>query len=169
MNQTILETGKNIKMNINVLLQDVGASQIAYCVIRNLNKLSDTRPDIDTIVYYENMHRNCIPPNFAIMQIAEAWGQHGPMIATSLSTAIKLTGFPSERKIFYVWDLEWLRGEQRHYQMYANIYTHPGLELIARSEDHKRAIENAFNREVKHVISDFDTNQLLKVLEGDDG
>tara|TARA_Y100001949_G_scaffold11720_1_gene8696 strand:- start:276 stop:785 length:510 start_codon:yes stop_codon:yes gene_type:complete len=169
MNQTTSETGKNIKMNINVLLQNVGASQISYYVIRNLNELGNTRPDIDAIVYYETMHRNCLPPNFAIMQIAEAWGQHGPVIATSLSTALKLTGFPSERKIFYVWDLEWLRGQQRHYKTYADIYTHPDLELIARSEDHKRAVENAFNREVKHVISDFDTNQLLKVLEGNDG
>ena len=171
MNQITLEIGKNIKMNFNVLLQNTGANQIAYCVIRNLNDLGHKRPDIDTIAYYEDMHRKCLPPNFAVMQIAEAWGQHGPIIATSLSTAIKLIGFPSERKIFYVWDLEWLRGQQRHYKMYANVYTHPDLELVARSEDHKKIIENAFNKKVKYVIPDFDTSKILEMLfqEGENG
>ena len=156
-------------MNFSVLLQNIGASQLSYSVVQQLNHLGNIRPDIDTIVFYEDMHKNCLPPNFAVMQIAEAWGQHGPTIATSLSTALKLIGFPSARKIFYVWDLEWLRGQQRHYKMYADIYTYPELELIARSEEHKKAIENAFNKEVKHIMPDFDTNQLLKVLEYDNG
>ncbi|SVC44680.1 uncharacterized protein METZ01_LOCUS297534, partial [marine metagenome] len=98
-----------------VLINNIGASQLSYLVVQNLNELGNHRPEIDAIVYYENMQKHCLPPNFAIMQIAEAWGHHGPMIATSLSTAQKLIGFPSERKLFYVWDLEWLRGQQQRY------------------------------------------------------
>ena len=152
-------------MNFGVLLNNIGANQLAYRVIQGLNELGNQRPDVDPIVYYENMQRSCLPTNFAVMQIAEAWGQHGTMMSTSLSTAHKLIGFPSERKIFYVWDLEWLRGhKERHYKLSADIYTHPDLELMARSQDHKNVIENAFNKEVKHIVPDFDIAKLLQAL-----
>lgn len=153
-------------MNFNVLLQNVGASQLSYFVTRNLNVLGDKRPDIDPIVFYENIHKNCIPPKFAVMQIAEAWGQDGAMIATSLSTAFKLINFPAARRLFYVWDLEWLRhGQQRRrYEQFADVYTHPNLELIARSESHAAVIENAFNRKVEHIISDFNTDKILELI-----
>ena len=92
-------------MNFSVLLNNIGASQLAYFVIQHLNDFGSQRPDVDVIVYYENMQRNCLPPNFAVMQIAEAWGHHGTIVATSLSTAQKLIGMPSEKKLFYVFRL----------------------------------------------------------------
>ena len=148
-----------------VLLQHMGACQLSYNVIRNVNKLADTHPEIDIIAYYETMHKNCLQPNFAIMQIAEAWGQHKPLIATSLSTAFKLISFPTVRKLFYVWDLEWLRGKNRQYEQFADVYTHPELELVARSEAHADAIENAFNRKVNNIVSDFDIPKLMRIFK----
>jgi hypothetical protein len=150
-------------MNLNVLLQNVGASQLSYIVIRNLNELAQTKPEIDVAVFYENMHRNCLPPNFAVMQIAEAWGQHGPIIATSLSTAFKLISFPSKQKFFYVWDLEWLRGQNRQYEQYVGVYTQKELTLIVRSQAHADIIQNAFNRKAQHIVEDFDVNQILEI------
>lgn len=151
--------------NINILLQNVGASQLSYLVIRNANDIGAIRPEIDVIAYYENLHKNCMPPNFAVMQIAEAWGQRGPMIATTLSTAFKLIGFPADRKLFYIWELEWIREGNKQYEMYADVYTHTDLELVARSQSHKRLIESTFNREVAHVVDDFDMQQLIGILE----
>jgi len=100
------------------------------------------------------------------MEISQAWGHKGPMIATSLSTAEKLISFPSEQKFFYVWDLSWIRNsrELNDYEKYKRIYTDSSLSLIARSESHKQAIENCFNRKVEHVVSDFNIQDILEIL-----
>ena len=155
---------KNLK-NINVLLENTGASQISFCVISELNNLTKTHPNIDPIVFYEDKHKNCLPANFAVMQISEAWGQLGPIIATSFSTARSLCEFPSSKRFFYVWDLEWIRDVQlKKYEEYRSVYSDESLSLIARSDHHKKAIENAFNREVKFVVSDFDIKHIMEVI-----
>jgi len=159
------ETTKNLK-SFNVLLENTGASQISYFVISELNRLTEKNPNIDAVVFYENQHKNCISCNFATMQISEAWGANGPVIATSFSTAHKLLAFPSERKVFYVWDLEWIRGGgAKQYEGYRQVYCDKSLELVARSEYHKNVIENVFNREVKHVVSDFQLDKMLEILQ----
>ena len=155
---------KEYQMNLNVLLQNMGANQLSYLVIRNLNRLAETQPNIDSIVYYEDVHRPCILPTFAVMQIAEAWCSQNPLIATSLSTAHKLMGFPNRNKFFYIWELEWLRHQPRMYEQYAGVYTDPSLTLICRSESHKKLVENTFNREVQYIVEDFDTDQMLEIL-----
>ena len=162
----IYETMKNLK-NFSVLIPNTGSSQISFFVINELNKLCKSHPEIDAIVFYENAHRNCMPTNFATMQMSEAWGHDGPVIATSFSTAHKLANFPSEKRFFYVWDLEWIRGGNniQQYESYLPIYADKSLELIARSDSHKKAIENAFNRRVNHVISDFHISEILEILQ----
>ena len=54
---------------------------------------------------------------------------------------------------------------QKEYEKYIDVYTDSSLELIARSEPHKQAIENAFNRKVNHVVSDFNIDKILEILE----
>ena len=163
MKEIILGTMKNLN-NFSVLVENSGANQLSFCVIAELNKLTQIRPEIDAILFYENQHKNCIPANFSTMQMSEAWGQTGPIIATSFSTANKLTSFPSEKKFFYVWDLDWIRNSYR-YESLSKVYTDASLNLIARSESHKKAIENAFNRKVSYVVSDFNINEILSILE----
>lgn len=151
---------------LSLLLNNTGSSQIAYFAIREINKLAETEPSVDATIFYENIQRNCLPPNFAIMQIAEAWNQDGSIIATSLSTAHKMIGFMSRKKFFYVWDLEWIRnGGKSQYEHYFQVYTDRSIELIARSESHKECIENAFNREIKHVVSDFDMKEMMEAIK----
>ena len=155
----------NLK-NINILVPNTGASQLSFFLIKELNTLTKTRPEIDSILFYENKHKNCLPTNFSVMQIAEAWGQSGAIIATTLSTARKLQKIPAKKKMFYVWDLEWLRNAgEKSYEKYSSVYGDSSLCLVARSEHHKKAIENAFNRSVEHVVSDFNMQNILEILE----
>jgi len=155
----------NLK-NINILVPNTGASQLSFFVIKELNSLTKTRPEIDSILFYENKHKNCLPTNFSVMQISEAWGQSEAIIATTLSTARKLQKIPARKKIFYVWDLEWIRdSSQKSYEKYSNVYGDKSLTLVARSEHHKLAIENAFNRTVEHVVSDFNMQNILEILQ----
>ena len=159
------ETTKNLK-NFSVLVPNTGANQISFCLIKQLNNLFEADPSVDVIVFYENRHKNCLPANFSTMEISQAWNHKGPMIATTLSTAEKLISFPCEKKFFYVWDLSWIRNSRQVsiYEKYKSIYTDKSLHIIARSESHKKAIENCFNREVKHVVSDFNIKDILEIL-----
>ena len=161
------ETTKSLS-KISFLVPHTGSSQLAFFLINELNKMAETNPEIDAIIYHENKHRNCIPANFAVMSLSDAWANEGPVIATSLSTAKKMGSFASERKIFYVWDIEWIRNNHMQtfqYEQYSDVYTDSSLELIARSESHAKIIENAFNKKVSHIVSDFNMSEILEILK----
>ena len=149
--------------NFNVLLNNLGSSQLSFFVIKQINELPESRPEIDGIVFYENLSSSCLPTNFSIMNISECWFDSGPTIATSFSTAEKLKNFYNKKKAFYVWDLEWIRNDKNiSYEEYRSVYCDDSFKIIARSEHHKKAIENAFNIKVDVVIPDFN---IIKILE----
>lgn len=153
--------------NFNILVPNVGASQSSFYLIHEANKLATTKPELDIIVFYENRHKSCLPANFSTMEISEAWCNSGPVMASSYSTAKKMASFPAERKLFYVWDLEWLRSSDvsQRYETHRDVYCNDSIELIARSDSHKKSIENAFNRDVGHVVADFNLEEILEILQ----
>lgn len=148
-------------MKLGVLLNDLGPSQVSYLFIRNTANWLGSHSSHDVIGFYADQVSPCIPINFSVMQMNEAWDFHGRLIATNLQTARRCLGFPGTRdRWFYVWDLEWLRPGQRNYRDLAQVYRNPNLKLIARSEDHRVAIEDAWNRSVEAVIPDFNMERL---------
>jgi hypothetical protein len=99
------------------------------------------------------------------MQMAEAWGMEGISIATCLSTANSLINFPvASRKLFYMYDLEWLRGNQRSYDALYNIYQNKDFDFIARSETHAKLIENCLNRKPIGIIPQLDIMSIKQCL-----
>ena len=62
-------------------------------------------------------------------------------------------------------DLEWTRVTGRDYENIVKPFLDKNLILIARSEDHAKAIENYCNRKVDHIVEDFNIEQLIKVIE----
>jgi hypothetical protein len=153
---------------LGILLDNVGASQIAFCVISELNKYVEQDPEYQPIVFYRDIQKNCLPANFSVMEIQEAWGCNGPVIATSSSTAKSLSCFPAVvDKFFYVWDVEWTRNSvsSKKYEDYEKIYSDESMSIIARSDSHKELIENCFNREVKNVVSDFNISKILEAIK----
>lgn len=147
-----------MKLPINILVDNLGPNQLAYEIIISLNNV---RPS-PFILFYQNFLPYIAYPNFTIMHISEAWGQKGYTIATCLNTAKKLTGFPNiSSKYLYVYNTEWLRGKQRVYDIYKQIYCDQQLKLIARSELHAKAILNNFNREVEFIMPHFNPQTII--------
>lgn len=152
-------------MKLGIALGNLGASQLSYFLIRNLNKFLSERPDFDPIVFYEEMAKPCLTPAFACMQMVEAWGYDGPVIATSLSTASKLLQFPGPKaKFFYVWDVEWVRFANKPFRPLADVYGASPLKLIARSESHAKLLARCWNKPVEGVVDDFDMTQLFNIV-----
>ncbi len=133
--------------------------------VRNANAglLSGALSDI--IVFYEELARPCLPMNFASMQVAEAWAFDGILVATDLSTAAKMLRFPcAMARLFYVWDLEWVRTASRSYRDLRGVYAHPDLQLLARSNEHATLIENCWRKPIG-VVEDFDLTHLAEALK----
>jgi hypothetical protein len=152
--------------NLSLILENTGSSQVSFFAINALNKIREKETSIDSIIFCEEIHKNCIPANFSVMPISEAWLHHGPIIATTLSTAKKLINFASDEKFFYVWDLEWIRNKPiKKYEDYIDVYTNKSLKLIARSESHKNIIESTFNRNVSNIVSDFNVSELMEAVK----
>ena len=150
---------------IGFAVSNLGAGHMNYSLIRQINLLMANRVDTDIILFYETLALPCLPPACARMQIHEGYGFDGPIVATSLTTAEKLIRFPSPpRKIFYVWDLEWLRMPQKSYEQLRSIYSNPDLEVVARGNDHRDLIQDVWNRPVTAVIEDFNLTEFEKLL-----
>lgn len=154
-----------MKNKLGICINNLGPSQLNYFLIKSINEYLDSNINTDIIAFYENIQPKCIPTKFALMNIIEAWDYSGTLIATDLSTASKIAKFPSvTRKIFYIWDLEWIRLRQKQFEELRSIYGNPELELVTRSVDYKKIIENCWNVEVKYTIENFEIETLIKEM-----
>ncbi len=141
-------------MQLGVLVKDLGPSQMAADLISQGNELV-AEPGNDLVVFYADLVGPCMTPHFATMQMNEAWSFGGVAIATDFDTGRVLLRSPGpKKKIFYVWDLEWLR-ESGPYEGWREVYGNPALLLISRSADHALALSQAWSREVR-VVPNFD-------------
>ncbi len=149
---------------IGFAVHDLGPSQLAFNLINEGNLAVGTNHLTDVIAFYEHHRQPCIAMQFGAMQIMEGWGYEAPIVATTLNTAAKILRFPTaSRKFFYVWDLEWLRGEARPFEDLCSVYRNGGLELVARSIEHKLAIQSAWNVKVAAVIEDCNVQAFLRL------
>lgn len=150
---------------LNFLVDDMGASQLSFFLIKELNKLTHERCDVCPIIFYANLTDHCVKPvEFSMMQMVEAFDHAGPTIATSLTTAGCLISMPKPHpKFFYVFDLEWMRLAEMNWVSVCHIMRHSDLILIARSESHKVAIDSCFNVCVPHVIDNWNMEKILEI------
>jgi hypothetical protein len=153
---------------LNFLVDDVGASHLAYSLLTHLNVMVRERQDICPTVFYSNLTDQCVKPvEFNMMQMIEAFDQEGPTVATSIPTAGRLITMPRPMpKLYYVWDLEWQKYGNFQWSSLQRILGSPDLTLLARSESHKTAIESCFDVQVHSIIEDFDLEQILEVING---
>jgi hypothetical protein len=119
----------------------------------------------DVVFFYQQVSPTPLKPFCATMNISEIWSFDGTLIATDINSASVVNKVVSPaKKIFYVWDLEWMRPyHQQNYLYNLSIFRSPYLKLVARSEDHVKLIEHYCNRKVDNVIQNFQLDNFLKV------
>jgi hypothetical protein len=160
-----VEIPRTNRKQLSFLVQDLYSSQLGYYLIKNLNTISETSSDIDPIVFFEKLMPQCKIPKFACMNMSESWGHHGVVIATSALLANKLVDIPGPSvKYYYVWDLDWLRGQQRPYLLHHKLFHEPSLRFICRGKSHADIIKNTFNININHIMDDFNYKQLLDIV-----
>lgn len=142
-----------------VILPSLHSSQLSYLAIKQGNSIVANGDDF--VIFYENLHPACLKPDFAIMQTVEIWKFRGNLIATNLSHAAQLLHVKNHiKKFFYVWDLEWLRGNKNFLEN-IKIYRNEELTLLCRSKEHAKRIEDYCNRH-PIIIEDFNIGEIIK-------
>lgn len=138
-------------MQFGLLVKNLYDSELNWRLLSQVNYLAKTGI-ADIIIFYEDAMPQVIHPMCTIMQIVEAYEYKFPLIATNLSTAQKLLNFPrSPKKIFYSWDLEWMRFKNESFYGFKKIYESSELELVCRTQEHKILIEKLWDKKVSRV------------------
>jgi hypothetical protein len=147
-----------------IMVKEVGISQLGLYLISSINTLVHTRPDLDVIVFYQTWAPFPALPRFGLLLEREMVGLQGTCISTDLTTTQRLLKAPGpERRLFYVWNMEWMDKPNMSYAALNEIYNHPSLELIARSEYHAHLLEKLWKKPA-YIMEDFDPTVLAKIL-----
>lgn len=137
---------------LGVMVRDLGASELNWRLVRQANTMAT-----DVVLFYDELMPSPMPLLCASMPSVEAWGYDGPVVATSLLTAKKLLNLPAvSSRLFYVWDLEWLRMESPPYRGLYEVYGDERLTLVARTREHASLMEDLWGRAVARVVPDAD-------------
>lgn len=153
-------------MKAGIMVDALGMSQQSFRIITEINKVSQNIDRyIDIMVFYYRYDKAPLSPFFATLQQQEVWGFDGPVMATSIQSAETLIRCPCPKaKFFYVWDLEWVHNPYLKYSYLRNIYQHPEIKLIARSESHSDVIERCWKKPVA-TLQDFNYEQLVTIFD----
>jgi hypothetical protein len=150
---------------IGFLLPDISNSQLAYEFIKSANDAVATGK-IDVIGFYDVLTQPIGDTAFPLMHAHEAWGFNGPLVATNFMLAARMQNFPMPTpKIFYLWDLDWLRIPRANYHAMASVYRDPSLKLVARSHEHTKAIRDAWGRDPETTLPILDVQQFVELVE----
>lgn len=111
--------------------------------------------------FYENEGPKCTTPLFATMNLLHALDHDRITVATALSNACMLKETLITKKLFYVWDLEWIR---KVYDVENLFEVYQSMPLIARSKEHAKLLENCWNANVIGVCKNFDFSILSQLV-----
>lgn len=149
-------------INIGIILQHLLPSQLNFLTIKYLNGLS-SKHGIDCSIFYEQCTPIFASLKFGIYNISEIAHAKGLIIATNLNQASYLTDLTNNTtKIFYVWDLEFLR-HSKNFLDNVKIYRNKSIRLITRNNDYAKILENYCNRPVDAVIDQFNLVDIINI------
>ena len=130
---------------LGVILDHLSVSQLNLGFLSGLNKLSDTTND-NVCVFNKNISPPLFDLKFGVFGLNLMHDvEDGVVIATDLDSAsILIHSQTTARKIFYVWDLEWLHNPTKK-NFLENVEIYRNIELFTRSQSYALAIQNYCN------------------------
>lgn len=151
-----------MREKLGIIVNNLGPNQLAYYLINTGNKfVNDGEKDLT--LFFHDLMPECANPLFGIMNLAEVYSYNGPVVATNINNASRLLEYPGpSKKVFYVWDLEWLRMPNKQYEQLNDVYGK--IPLIARSKRHYDILSNAWQQPIG-IVEDADVNKLYELAK----
>lgn len=144
--------------SFGIIINKLGIEQKDICIITELNKLVNSNSEICPILFFSEYSKTVTVPLFARMPIEEAYCFNQPIIANDIESATLLDNCPCPtRKIYYIWDLEWIYDENYNLNKYHKIYH--SFEIIVRSQTHYNIFKKVWKKP-DYLIEDFNYEQI---------
>lgn len=156
---------KSAIKSFGVIVNTLNNAQVSHTLVQGINDLVEQTYEYCPIVFFQHLN---LPPFFlkcCQLQHQNAWGFKGPLISTSIETTqILVQCLLTPRKLFYVYDLEWLYLENLQYRQLLSIYDNPDIDLIARSERHFDILAKIWKKPLG-VIHDFNSEEIKQLID----
>lgn len=143
-------------MEIAIVVNKIRFSQLSYL-------LTKQSYDNDLVVFSQNDYTINANNGFSIFMMYDFWNYKGKnIVATDINSCKLILKNPSVKSFyFYVWDLEWMRLQSFDYEDIQQIYGNSKIKLIARSDRHALAIEQAWNKKCL-IVEDFKLSEIFR-------
>lgn len=152
---------------IGIVVPHLGVCQQSFMAISHINRILSKSNDYDFFLFYEDMVPSCVRPLCASMNINEIWSFDGILIGTTLSTTMSIVRtVNASRKVFYVWDLEWMREGYQNYFTNIKVYKDKTIYIISRSISHAHEIERYSGRKSNMIVPNFNLEYIINELCG---
>jgi hypothetical protein len=150
-------------MNIGIILPDLGMSQLAYFAINQCNIGSASKDAF--YLFFQNTELPSVAPLVSCMNVTELSGFNGVLVSTSVDTTLAaINSVNSTKKIFYIWDLEWLRKGHDNFLHNIKAFRHPDVKLVCRSRSHAQLVSNYCNRDDIAIIPNVNIGMMMKLI-----
>lgn len=147
-----------MSQRIAVMINELGASQLAYFVVRSMNAFLTANPLADAVILYRQYSSVYTQTFFATMPTECIHEFRGTVVTTDLEST-KCAVMYGHKPIFYVNDLEWIRGRTNFMD---NVKTYrEAIRLICRSEDHADALVKYAGIDRVEVMPVFNIAEIL--------
>lgn len=138
-------------------------SQLAFLAIQQTNLLSKKVP---TTLFYSDDGAPCAQTNSPLMNVTEIHGFNGLMVSTDIDMTIaSIRATNNAKKVFYVWDLEWIRPGKNNFDYNMLAFRDKSVTLVCRSQEHARAVSEYCNRDDILVIPNLNLGALMEALK----
>ena len=147
---------------LGILVEDLFASELSWRLLKHLEKR--TLQGLSSHLFVRTFSESCLESTVSSHHFHDCWGFTGPVIACSLNLAQKLACMPCPSlRVYYLWDLEWLRLSQRQHRTLAALYGDARLQLVCRTQEHARLVEDLFGRKVAGVVADACPEDIIRL------
>jgi hypothetical protein len=148
---------------IGIIVPHLGTCQIAHYAVRYINYMLAQTSKFDFVLFYEELVKPRIRPMCASVNISEIWAFDGAIISYNIENTITaINAICPKTKIFYAWDVEWIRPKKNNFLYNMQAYRSPDVKLIARSKSHADAIAKYSNRVPDAIIDNFNLPEIIK-------
>lgn len=148
---------------LGIIVSNYGQNQLSFDTLNSANEFLRSGHKVDLTLFYEMPVPLKQAPLTALMNIYEAWGYDGVLIATSISSAFKVLGMPvANKRYFYIYNPEWIHNHTI-YEAYYSL-AKSDIEFIARTKEHAALIKNNFNKEPKFILEQMNVEDLWQAL-----
>lgn len=146
-----------------IILNNYGQNQIAYDTLISTNDFLKKTYKTDLTLFYETPAPLRQLPMTGMMNLYEAWGYDGDLVATTIPSAFKILGMHgSNRKFFYVYNPEWIHNPSLFEAYYRVIKS--DIQIITRTKEHATLMQNNFNKQSIFTLEQMNVEDLWKNL-----